>query len=264
MLTSLSRRILTTTPIAPVLATVLAFSACSGKDGPKYPDTSAYCNGRAEAECSKEVVLACALPDRTRCVSQRQAACVSATPAGTSYNAGGAEGCVNAVATAYADAKLSTQENRTMTETCAAVFEGPGIANTTCKKDIECKVSGGLRCVLRGGSDTGSCQIPQRVMGGGVCSSPSQLCVEGFHCGPSDHCDINGQVGEPCTELLPCVESARCTAGKCEKKLDDGSLCTSDQECVNALCARGTGSAQGRCVSQMILAPNEPFCIDVR
>jgi hypothetical protein len=118
--------------------------------------------------------------------------------------------------------------------------------------------------VLRGGSDSGTCQIPQSVMGGGVCSAPNQSCVAGFHCGPTDHCDINSLVGEVCSETQPCVETARCNAGKCEKKFDDGSLCATDQECVNALCARGAGTAQGRCVSQMTLAPNEPFCVDAR
>jgi hypothetical protein len=210
------------------------------------------------------VIKACAAPDAARCIAKRQAACIDATPPGISYNPNGAEPCLKVVGSSYADAKLSAQENRTMTESCAAVFEGAGVANATCKKDLECKVSGGLRCVLRGGSDTGTCQIPQRVTGGGVCNSPSQLCIDGFHCGPSEHCDINGQVGEPCTELLPCVESARCTAGKCEKKLDDGTPCTGDQECLNALCARGSSSPQGLCVSQMTLAPNEPFCIDAR
>jgi len=189
---------------------------------------------------------------------------MSALPAGT-YSPKGAETCVNAVSAAYADARLSAQENRTIAEACVTVFEGPGVANTTCKKDTECKMSAGLRCVLRGGSDTGSCQVPQIVTGGGVCSAANQSCAAGFHCGPTDHCDINSQAGEPCNDALPCAPGARCTlAGKCEKKLDDSSVCTSDEECLNSLCARGTSSQQGLCVSQMTLAPNEPFCVDAR
>ncbi|HMI86883.1 MAG TPA: hypothetical protein VK550_22470 [Polyangiaceae bacterium] len=247
------------------VAAVLVFTAaCSSKDDDKYADANSYCSGRAAAECSKEVILACAAPNETKCVGKRQAACVAAIPTGTSYNANGAEGCVNAVSSAFADAKISVAENRTVNETCAAVFDGPGAANATCRQDVECKVSAGLRCVLRGGSDTGTCQVPDRVMGGGSCSSPSQSCIAGFHCGATQHCDINAQLGEPCTEALPCIETSRCIAGKCEKKLDDGSPCASDQECVNALCARGTSSAQGRCVSQVTLAPNEPFCLDTQ
>jgi hypothetical protein len=248
---------------ARVLGAVLAIASCSGTET-KYPDPGSYCNGRAQAECSQEVISACGIPNASTCTAKRQEACMASAPAGT-YNSNGAETCINVVRTAFADARLSAQENRNVVDTCAAVFEGPGLANNACKKDSECKMNGGLRCVLRGGSDTGTCQIPQRVMGGGVCSAPNQLCAAGFHCGPTDHCDINSQVGEPCNDVLPCVESARCTlSGQCEKKLDDGSVCTSDGECLNSLCARGTSSPQGRCVAVMALAVNEPFCVDAR
>jgi hypothetical protein len=239
-------------------------ASCGAKDDPKYADISSYCKGRAEAECSKEVLQACAIAEQSRCVTKRQAACVAAAPAGATYNPSGAEACVNAVSTAFADARLSSQENRTVIETCAALYDGPGSANAPCQKDIDCKVSANLRCVLRGGATTGTCQVPQRVTGGGVCSSPAQSCVPDYHCGATDHCDVNSKVGEVCSDVLPCVEAARCSAGKCEKKFDDGTACVSDQECANALCARGSGAAQGVCVSQMSLAPNEPFCVDAR
>jgi hypothetical protein len=147
---------------------------------------------------------------------------------------------------------------------CVRVFDGPGLANATCQRDAECKVSAELRCVPAGGSDTGTCQVPQRVQGGGSCATPSQLCIDGFHCGPSQHCDINSQVGEPCSAVLPCVETAQCSAATCVSKFSDGTACTNDDECLHALCARGTGTAQGLCVAQMTLAPNEPFCIDAR
>lgn len=243
---------------------LVALAACSD-NAVKYPDTTSFCHARAQAECGAEVIRACAAPDATRCIASRQAACATDVPVGTSYNANGAEACLHAVSAAYNDAKLSAQENRDMGDSCAAVFDGPGVANATCKKHIDCKVSSGLRCVLPGGSDTGTCQIPQRVQGGGSCASPSQLCIDGFHCGITMHCDINSQVGEPCSDTLPCVEAARCMAsGLCEKKFDDGTVCTDDGECLHDLCARGTTSPQGLCVSQMTLAPNEPFCIDAR
>jgi hypothetical protein len=264
MLNSFSRRLRDNAHCGLVLAAIVGFAACSSADGPKYADLASYCHARGQAECSSEVIKACAAPDATRCIGKRQAACIDSAPSGATYNPSGAEACVNAVSASFSDAKLSAQENKSNVDLCARLFDGPGTANATCKKDIDCKVSTGLRCVLRGGSDTGSCQIPETVMGGGVCSQPSQSCVPGFHCGATEHCDINSAVGEPCTEILPCVETARCSAGKCEKKFDDGSPCASDAECVNALCARGTGSTQGICVSQMTLAPNEPFCIDAR
>jgi hypothetical protein len=180
------------------------------------------------------------------------------------YNAGGAEGCINAVSAAFGDAKLTTEENRTVNETCTAAFDGPGAASAPCARDLDCMMSSGLRCVLRGGANVGTCQVPERVTGGGLCSAPNQSCVDGFHCGATNHCDINSQVGAPCGATLPCVKEARCVADICEKKFDDGSPCASDQECVNGLCAKGSTAAQGICASQMTLAPNEPFCIDAR
>jgi len=248
-----------------VVASVLAFAGCSATDHPKYPDANSFCKARGEAECSTEVIKNCAAPDATRCIAKRQAACIAATPTGTSYNPNGAEPCINTISASYADAKLSAQENRTITDSCVTVFDGPGQANAACRKDVECKASAGLRCVLRGGSDTGTCQVPERVAGRGVCSAANQACIAGFHCGSTKHCDINGQVGASCTDVLPCVESARCAvAGKCEKKADDGTSCAMDEECLSALCVRVAGSAQGICASQMTLALNEPFCIEAR
>jgi hypothetical protein len=244
-------------------ATVVVLVACSGTDGPKYKDSTAYCKGRAEAECSSEVIKACAAPDATRCVTSRYSACVNAVPNGTTYNASGAEACVNAVRSSYADAKLSAQENRTVADTCAGVFDGPGLANAPCKQDGDCKMSAGLKCVWRS-VDTGTCQVPERVQGGGTCSAPNQLCVPGYHCGATQHCDVNGQVGEGCNDALPCVESARCIAALCVKKFEDGRACSNDEECLSSLCARGVSSPMGLCVSQMTLAPNEPFCMDAR
>jgi hypothetical protein len=240
-------------------------AACSSDNSPKYPDTNSFCNARGQAECSTEVIMHCAAPNATRCISQRQAACVTAVPVGTSYNPNGAEACLRAVGAAYGDAVISTLENRDMADACATVFDGPGAANSTCQKNIDCKASAGLRCVPAGGSSSGTCQIPQRVQGGGSCNSPSQLCIDGFHCGFTQHCDINSQVGELCNDTLPCDEAARCTAsGRCEKKFDDGTACTSAGECLHDICLRGAMAAQGICASQITIAPNEPFCIDAR
>jgi hypothetical protein len=50
----------------------------------------------------------------------------------------------------------------------------------------------------------------------------------------------------------------------CVSKFNDGTPCTSDDQCLHGLCARGTGTAQGLCVAEMTLAPNEPFCVDAR
>jgi hypothetical protein len=261
-LSSFSR---TAASAALLFPTWIALGACGPDHEDKYPDTTAFCHARAEAECNTEVIRACAVVDATHCVDRRQAACLAETPPGTTYDATHADACITSVASAYADAKLTAEENRATDTVCVRVFDGTGSASAACQIDQDCRVSIGLRCVRAGGSALGTCQIPERVQGGGSCTLPRQLCIEGFHCGTSQHCDINGRVGEPCSELLPCASSATCSAtGSCVSKFSDGTPCVNDAECLHDLCARGTGASQGLCVTQMTLAPNEPFCIDAR
>jgi hypothetical protein len=258
--------LLRTASFAVLLSPVwMALVGCGSDRGDKYPDGISFCHARASAECNAEVIRACAVADAAHCVDKRQAACLAATPPGTTYEATHAEACVTSVAAAYADAKLTAEENRSTGIICMSVFDGAGSTSATCQLDQDCRVSTGLRCVRSGGSASGTCQVPERVQGGGSCTLPRQLCIDGFHCGSSQHCDINSQIGEPCSDVFPCVSTAQCSAtGSCVAKFSDGAPCTSDAECLHALCARGTGAAQGLCVSQMTLAPNEPFCIDAR
>lgn len=251
--------------IALFFSVSLAVLDCGPQNGDPYPDVESFCYGRAKAECSAEVVKACAVVDGTRCISKRQAGCLATTPPAATYRPSGAESCIRSVSTAFADAKLTAEENRSASAVCALVFEGPGTTGGACLTDLDCKTSAALRCVRTGGTASGTCQIPERVQGGGLCASPRQLCIDGFHCGATQHCDINSQVGEPCGDVLPCAPTAQCSAtGICVKKFDDGTQCTRDQDCLHDLCARGTGASIGLCVSQMTLAPNEPFCIDAR
>jgi hypothetical protein len=244
----------------------LTLANCSGDNGHKYPDTTAFCNGRAKAECNSEVIKACAAPDSNRCIASRQAACLAATPPQMTYNAEGAERCIDAVSKAFGDARLTAEEYRSTDDVCSLVFDGPGAVNATCQADVDCKVSDGLRCVVAGGTGNGTCQVPERVQGGGLCSTPKQLCIEGFHCGATLHCDINSQIGGPCNDVvLPCAAGALCSsAGVCVAKLADGTPCTRNDECLHDICARGSSTPQGLCVTQMNLAPNEPFCVDAR
>ena len=243
----------------------LTLAHCGGGNFP-YPDATSFCSGRAKAECGSEVIKARAIVDSSHCIASRRAACVAATPVGMTYNPARAENCIDAVSAAFGDARLTAQENRTTADVCALVFDGPGSTGATCQGDVDCRVSDGLRCVLAGGSASGTCQVPERVQGGGLCTTAKQLCVDGFHCGTTMHCDINSQVGEPCNDTsLPCVPTALCGAnGVCVAKLQDGARCTRDGECMHDICARGSNSPEGLCVTQMNLAPNEPFCVDAR
>lgn len=244
----------------------LTLANCGSENVPKFRDTAAFCKGRAKAECNSEVIKACAIVDSNHCLSSREAACMALTPPRMTYIADNAERCIDAVSAAFGDARLTADENRSTSDVCSLVFEGPGSANDPCQTDADCRVGSGLRCVLAGGTSDGTCQIPERIQGGGLCSTPKQLCIDGFHCGATLHCDINSQIGEPCNDvILPCGRTGLCGAnGVCIAKLADGTRCTRDDECLHDICARGSSTTEGLCVTQMNLAPNEPFCVDAR
>jgi hypothetical protein len=254
----IARRPLTT-------AALVWVGACSAKDVVKYPDLASFCNGRATAECSAEVLLACAIPTSSTCVTKRQAICASSAPAGTIYNPSSAESCVAQVSKAYADARITFDESTAIDAACLPVFDGPGGRDASCQNDSTCRVSTGLRCVLSAGSTQGTCQVPQAVQGGGLCSTPDARCVVGFHCGPSAHCDIDAALNETCGSQTPCGPGLKCSsAGVCGPKSADGTSCASGDECLHGICNKSTTSAMGLCVSQVNLAVNEPFCVDSR
>jgi len=252
------------------LSVVLA--GCTGKAAdplPKYPDANAYCTGRAEAECNGSVITACAVPTKEKCVASRQAACNASIPTGKNYDSSKAEACIDQVAAAYGDAKLTKDEIKAYSSACSVLFSGTGVKDSSCAADGDCKQSEGLRCALSAvaGTDggpsgvSGSCQVPKPGQGGDSCSAADVICASGYHCGVSKHCDINGSLGEPCSNGLPCKEMLKCSAAStCEATLPDGSPCTTGSECANGICLDGSNI----CVSQVTFAPNEPFCVQAR
>ena len=253
------------------LGVVLA--GCTGKSPeplPKYPDANSYCNGRAQAECNDAVIAACAVPTKEKCISSRQSACNAAVPAGKSYDSSKAEDCIAKVGAGYGDAKLTKDEIAAYSEACALLFNGTGIKDSYCMADGDCRVSEGLRCVLLAapaigdantGQVAGTCQVPKMAQGGDSCAAVDAMCVAGYHCGASMHCDINGALGEPCSDALPCKDTFKCSAaGRCEAKLADGTACTTGNQCASSICLEQTNI----CVSQVTFAPNEPFCVQAR
>jgi hypothetical protein len=255
-----------------VALAAVVLAACTGKSPeplPKYPDASAYCSGRAQAECNDAVIAACAAPTKDKCILSRQGVCISGVPGGKAYDSSQTEDCIARVSSAYGDAKLTKDEIKTYTDACALLFNGVGVKNSPCAADGDCKVSEGLRCVVSssGGADggavksSGNCQVPMTVQGGDSCAPVDAMCAAGYHCGLTKHCEINGAAGEACGDGSPCKETLKCSsAGMCEPKLPDSSPCTVGEECLNGVCLEQSNI----CVSQVILAPNEPFCVQAR
>lgn len=244
----------------------LLCAGCTGKapeDLPKYPDVNSYCLGRAQAECNDTVIAACAAPSKDKCVTARQAACSGSAPVGKTYDPSKAEACIAQVSAAYGDAKVTKDEIDAFTEVCALLFSGMGAQDASCAVDEDCQQSGGLRCVFTSpdGGVRGTCQVPKAAQGGESCAALDVRCAEGYHCGATSHCDINGDSGEPCSTATPCKSMLKCSAASlCEPKLATGSACTTSDECVSGICLEQSNI----CVAQITLAPNEPFCVQSR
>jgi hypothetical protein len=245
------------------------FCGCSG--GPKYPTVSSFCSAQASAECSQEVLLACAIPDESTCVANREQLCLAAVPAASTYESGAAPACIGEIQSAYADAKLTMAESTAITNDCELVFDGMGGLGAVCQSDSDCKGSQGLQCVLGPASAQGTCQVPQLVEGGGVCAAANAQCADGFHCGPTGNCDIDGSLNDPCSATTPCGPGLNCSSvaaapATCVAKELDGTACTTDDDCLHGICNKSMTMpmATGLCVSEVTLAPDEPFCVDSR
>jgi hypothetical protein len=248
---------------------------CSKAEEPvKYPDAASYCTGRAQAECSDTVVTNCVAASKDACVTARKSACTSdinpSVLAGLTYNSARAEACVNEVASAYANAVITSDENKAINDACGLVFSGSAAKGAACSADADCKQSDNLRCVVHaatatvspdGGTAEGTCQVPTTVGAGQSCSAAEAVCVDGFHCGSTSHCDADGEIGESCSAVAPCDATLKCASnGLCAAKLADNQPCsvTNPGECASGMCI--AGATVTVCASSWVLSLSEPFC----
>jgi hypothetical protein len=257
-----------------LLSTLLGLSLiqCSSNEakGPKYPDTTSFCQGLAKAQCSDTVVNTCLASSTETCVSIRQSVCEAniVTPAlnaQLTYDSSNAEACVNAVESAYSDAQITNTDEQSMNKACELVFSGTQAQGADCSKDSDCKQSTGLKCVVHyatatpdAGTIDGTCQVPSAtpVAGGASCSEPTQQCAVGYHCGISSHCDQDEPKDANCSSQDPCTEGFKCASGKCVAKLAQGSTCATDDECSSGYCVE----AANLCATMYQLSEGEPFC----
>jgi hypothetical protein len=249
------------TGLLSILLTQCTSNTTTEEPAPVYPTSGAYCAGRAQAECNDAVIAACAASGKDRCVASRQTACLNGLPLGKTFDPLKAEACVNTVTAAYANAVLTKDEITTYSASCSQVFDGTVIKDGACQTDNDCKQSTGLRCVLGAGSASGTCQIPKSVQPGEKCDTADALCADGFHCADTKYCVVNADINETCSAVVPCKAAFKCsTAGTCQAKLLDGTACAASSECANGICAEQLNL----CVSQITLAPSEPFCVSAR
>lgn len=271
-----------------LLTALLGLSAlnCSSSktSGPEDPDPTTFCSNLAKAQCSDSVVRQCfgtssnsAVPanDQAACIANRESACETtvvepAQALGLTYDIGQAATCVHTTQAAYSDGSISSSDTAKIADDCGSVFSRMGAKNSVCTSDADCKRSDGLNCVIHpstagvgdAGTPEGTCQQSTTpIPGGNSCAAPDAVCVTGYHCGSTLHCDQDVAPGDPCSNVNLCVSTAKCGSnGVCVNKLADTSACTTGDDCQSGICAAGADI----CVDSNTFAPTDPFCTAMR
>lgn len=251
-----------------ITGSVLFLAGCGSSDDkesvkPKaYPDTAAYCAGRAKAFCSDTIVSDCAIT-KDNCVVAIQAQCGST--AGI-YRPDAAEICINTIKAAYTDAVLMPAEQASIDKDCGKVFDGEGVAGDTCTSLIDCDLDLGLECVR------GKCATPKEVKAGELCDQDDLVCAKGYYCEPSaTACVVQPGDGKPCNAVKTCADGFYCVIatagadGTCTAKLSDGQDCAASSECSSGLCivtklGENGAPATSRCGTKHTFAAADPFC----
>jgi hypothetical protein len=271
------------------VGTVVAASGCGTKDDPvtpdpgpqwTYPDKSAYCVGRARAECNATVVSKCGSAGEASCVTKRQYSICNAAQAGT-YRPQAADACIAAVKAAYADAQLNEADQKSMDAACLKVFGGTGGVGAPCTDLTTCTLDQSLSCVVPNGSTTGgTCQKPVTKPGGDPCSAPDAVCDDTRYCSITEKaCVLKKASGDPCHAAQPCQKTDRCvpnnppdtkdpTIGTCQTKLANNSPCASAGECASGMCVTvvewtgdgGSPVTQTKCMDYQGFSASEPIC----
>ncbi|GAC1394429.1 MAG: hypothetical protein NVSMB47_03390 [Polyangiales bacterium] len=237
-----------------------------GSAPPKPTTVEAYCQARAEAECTEVVRARCKSKSVASCVAGRIVACKDAVPQGDTFVAANVDGCLAAVKEAYADAKLSKAELTAIADACGPkLFSGPGVARAPCTSDFDCATVSGLVCVhaLDG---SGKCLAPHRVQPAQTCANEDDVCTAGFFCeGKAKTCQPKAALGEQCFSAIPCADGMYCIAspfgGGCRAKAGAGEGCKLDDDCATGLCDKLSGGSAGNCTDALDLNPLGATCV---
>jgi hypothetical protein len=112
----------------------------------EYADADAFCQSRAEAECSDAVVKGCGIKDAATCGETRKASCLSSVPQGLTYVPANAPACLDLVKSVYATGTITSDANAKLPTTCGTdPFSGAGQARAACGSDRDCSTKDGLQ-----------------------------------------------------------------------------------------------------------------------
>ncbi len=255
-----------------LVALAAATLSCSGNQKRSstdpYATESAFCQSWAKAACNAKVVDACGAKDVAACVSRQSSYCLGLVP--PYYDSKNAKVCVTAVKDAYADAKLTSEELKTVRDLqgdCGKLNAGPLGVGETCSADDQCNNVADLACIKKGTDPQGTCQVPLLQQGGFACTEPNQACDVGFYC-DGQNCLARPGDGQVCNkESKPCQEDYNCTGTTgdlhCSPKGDVSATCALDGDCKSGICAKPSQGA-GSCVENVVLSPFDPFCPNLK
>lgn len=255
----------------PVLA-VLASCAFGATDEKKQAWTlETYCDARANAECSAQVVTRCGAGGADACVRTRTDRCTLTAPQGVVLRPTKVDVCVKAVTDAYADAKLTTTELGTVRTACDAIWSGRGQIQDKCASDFDCDTNAGLSCILPiaqpGQTVEGRCLRPHVVLAGEACASPADVCEPDAYCDqPTTTCAMKKTEGQSCNPWsAPCAATLECPGGGpfgsgCRAKKPAGESCGTDGECADGMCVKGVKQSEGTCAKELVMSPLDSVC----
>lgn len=247
-----------------LVALFAAAMGCSGDDEEPLTRTG-FCDQWAAAACADAVVEACQAADADACRASQSSACLRRFASDAAFGGTGADACLAAIGSAYADADLNGEELRVVLRgaaPCDRLLSGPGLAGGSCSVTADCDTAQGLVCIYQLGADTSTCEVPASVGAGLDCSAPGSVCEEGFFCN-GDNCVGALDPGEDCSADIQCGAEGFCGAGgACSAVREGGEACEFDSECGAALCLDApTGDAV--CTSLVRLGRAEPLCADL-
>jgi hypothetical protein len=253
------------------------FCGCSGSEpgpgaasGGSLKTTVAFCNEWAVAACNEEVVSACGADSEESCIESQAAACIDLIPFG--YDPKNAQACLDAVADAYEDADLTSEELELVLQLaapCDQLIKGPVGEGEVCDATTDCNTLEGLKCIIKSGDDNGTCEVPDEVQGGFSCKGADEVCVEGFYC-DGTNCLAQKALDDECAFDTECAPSLLCEVpageqtGTCVERKETGDDCSVNEECQSHLCAKPREAATGICVNRVRLTAESAFCEDLR
>lgn len=207
----------------------VALAACSSDDDASE-SSSSFCSKKAAAEC-ETLALPCGT-DKDTCTSKRTTVCNGAAAAaagqGRAFQANAASACISKVEDTYTSPAVTGEAEAALAKVCERVFGGAKPERTACANSFECAT--GLIC------DT-LCAKENAVALNGPCANVGDVCEKGTYCqasgGKAKFCNKKNGVNDICTPDTPCLETLRCTLGKCLEKVKVGQACNNDDDCVN-------------------------------